>query len=259
MTYEHMNPDRFADSAGVPWEGRTLQPNPHSNDDGAADPALAQALAEFGANRVSSAQVVLALASARVLVPLIANLGEAEEGAHGHKVDKSAELSIVAVQTPDGQAALPVFTSVETMKVWNPLARPVPVQGQRAALAAATEGQTRLVIDAGSETEFVLRRPAIWALAQNQTWIPAHLNEKVFEAFKAVVDLHPQVLKFNLADGDPTCRLQNEELQVRLGLSPDLTEFQIEQLVAKLSEGWAQRGEIPQFVDSLHLKIVSVA
>ena len=259
MTSEHINPNRFTDSAGVPWAGRTLQPNPHSNDDGSADPALIAALSAFARGQVSSGQVVQALAAARVLVPLIANLGEQGEGAHGHTVDKSAELSIVAVQTPDGQAALPVFSSVATMQAWNPQARPVPVQGQRAALAAATEGQTRLVIDAGTETEFVLRRPAIWALAQNQTWVPTHQNEQVFEAFKAVVDLHPQVLKFNLADGDPTCRLQNEELQVRLGLPAHFTDAQIEQLVASLSEGWAQQSSIAEMVDSLHLKIVSVA
>ncbi|MFM5904747.1 MAG: SseB family protein [Micrococcales bacterium] len=259
MAHEHMNPDRFADSAGVPWAGRTLQPNPHSNDDGSADPALLEALVAFGEQRASSAEVVSALGSARVLVPLIANLGDSAEGAHGQKVDKSADLSIVSVKTPDGQEALPVFTSVATMNAWNPQARPVPVQGQRAALAAATEGQTRLVIDAGSETEFVLRRPAIWALAQNQPWIPAHVNEQVFLAFKAVVDSYPQVLKFNLADADPTCRLANEELQVRLGLSADLSENQIEQLVARLSEGWASQAAIPEFVDSLHLKIVAVS
>ena len=34
-----------ADSAGVPWEGRSFRPNPAAGDDGSADAALADALA----------------------------------------------------------------------------------------------------------------------------------------------------------------------------------------------------------------------
>ena len=42
-----MSPDTdpgSRDSAGVPWEGRSFEPNPHAGDDGSADPALLAAL-----------------------------------------------------------------------------------------------------------------------------------------------------------------------------------------------------------------------
>ncbi len=40
-----------ADSAGVPWEGRSFESNPHAADDGSADPALLAALLRFRAGR----------------------------------------------------------------------------------------------------------------------------------------------------------------------------------------------------------------
>ena len=42
-----------ADSAGVPWEGRRFESNPHSADDGSADPALLAALEAFRAGFAS--------------------------------------------------------------------------------------------------------------------------------------------------------------------------------------------------------------
>ena len=158
--HKHINKDRFADSAGVPWEGRSFESNPFSNDDGSANPALIEALAEFSANPTDPGAVFQAFAASRLLIPLLADLGESGEGAHGQTVDKSADLSIVTVQTPDGQTGLPVFSSVESMARWNKIARPVPSDAIRVALAAASEGNTRIVLDPGSETEFVFRRPS---------------------------------------------------------------------------------------------------
>jgi hypothetical protein len=40
----------------------------------------------------------------------VAELGESEIGPNGLMVDKSADLAIVAVATPDGQSAIPAFT-----------------------------------------------------------------------------------------------------------------------------------------------------
>jgi len=52
--HEHINQDRFADSAGVPWAGRSFEPNPHANDDGSADPALLLALTNFRAQHLAA-------------------------------------------------------------------------------------------------------------------------------------------------------------------------------------------------------------
>ena len=87
-------------------------------------------------------------------------------GAHGLAVDKTQELSIVTVAAPDGRRVLPVFTSVAAMSRWDAAARPVPADGVRTAVAASADDTDLIVIDPGSETEFVLRRPAVWAIAQ---------------------------------------------------------------------------------------------
>ena len=123
----------FADSAGVPWDGRAFSENPFADDDGSANPALIEALAAFRANPTDPRGVFKAFAASRLLIPLLADLGESGEGAHGQTVDKSADLSIVTVETPDGQTGLPVFSSVAAMSVWNKTARPVPAASRSAA------------------------------------------------------------------------------------------------------------------------------
>lgn len=57
------------DSAGVPWEGRSFESNPHASDDGSADPALLAALLRFRAGEGSQVDVVDAFRTARVLIP----------------------------------------------------------------------------------------------------------------------------------------------------------------------------------------------
>ena len=137
MSHE-MNPNRFSDSAGVPWEGRELEENRFAGDDGSAPKEFLTAIAGFRVGVKGQADVVNALRSSRLLVPLLAKLGESEIGANGLKVDKSAELSIVTVKAPDDQEALVVFSSVASMQHWNPSARPVPTDAIRVCLAAAS-------------------------------------------------------------------------------------------------------------------------
>ena len=100
--------DKYSDSAGVPWEGRSFEQNAFAEDDGKTPKALAAALADVP---IDKSALVAALTDSRLLIPLIATLGESEQGSHGQLVDKSAELAIVAVATPDKQTAIPVFSS----------------------------------------------------------------------------------------------------------------------------------------------------
>lgn len=152
----------LGDSAGQPWQGREFDDNPFGDDDGTAPPALLGALAAFRAGEVGPEAVVDALRASRLLIPLVAELGDEGTTDAGLTVDKSQELSIVTVSGPDGRSVLPVFSSVTAMQTWNPAARPVPADGRRVALAAASEETEIVVLDPTSETEFVLRRPAVW-------------------------------------------------------------------------------------------------
>ena len=92
-----------ADSAGVPWEGRSFEPNPHSGDDGSADTTLLAALEAFHAGTGDAVAIVDAYREARLLIPLVAEAGDVGIAPSGHTVDKTQELSIVTVAAPGGR------------------------------------------------------------------------------------------------------------------------------------------------------------
>ena len=251
------NNSPLADSAGVPWEGRSFEPNSFAGDDGSADPALIAAIESLRSGSGNVAAVVDAFRSARLLVPLLAKLGESEVGVHGQVVDKSADLSIVTVETPDQQNGLPVFSSVESMKTWNTDARPVPVDAVKAALAAAQEGNTRIILDAGSPTEFVIRRPAIAAVAQELPWSHPSKDDRVHAAFAAATAELPEILGFELADIDPQSVLAAAELQLELRLVADLEREKLDEVLQGLAKALAESHDIAEYVDSLRVKLVS--
>jgi hypothetical protein len=250
---------KFTDSAGVPWAGRSFDINPYSGDNGEADPNLIETLAKFRGGEVGAEQVLSAIGQARLLIPLIANLGESGGGAHGHQVDKSADLSIVTVLTPDNQRALPVFSSVAAMNHWNPDARPVPNDGRKVALAAASEGNTRLVLDPMSETEFVIRRPGIAAIAQDLPWVVPANNPQVVDFINSVLGEVGQVESLTLVDGDPTCKLLGQELLVVLYLEPGLTEIELKSLEEDFFAKIASSEQFVELVDSVGVKFLQAS
>lgn len=248
--------DHSADSAGVPWEGRSFHSNPHSGDDGSADPALLAALTAFRGGSGSQAEVVEAYRSARLLIPLVAEKGDEGVGPTGLVVDKTQELSIVTVAAPDGRRVLPVFSSVAAMSRWDATARPVPADGVRTALAAADDDTDLIVLDPGSETEFVLRRPAVWAIAQGQRWEPSFASPEVYGALQRSVGGELAVLDLEVAAGDPDARLRGPELVVRLHLVHGLLQEELDAVLARLAKRWAADDRIAVLVDSLTVKLV---
>lgn len=248
-----------ADSAGVPWEGREFHPNASADDDGSASPVLLEALRRFRAREVGEAEVVEAVRQARLLAPLMAEAGETGTTPDGRLVDKTQELSLVTLAGPDGRAVQPAFTSVETMVSWNPAARPVPVSGPRVALAAAGDGTELVVLDPTADTEFVLRRPALWALAQSRAWTPSYLDEQVLHAFLAGAEPEPEVAAVELLPGDPTARLKGPELVVRLRVADGLDRSGLSDLLSRLRNRWTSHTTIADRVDSLTVRVVSAA
>ena len=132
---EHPGGARLLAGAGAP------------DDTGDADPALAAALAAYAADPAREPEVLAALAEARLLVPVVATLGEAETGPDGLVRDKSADMATVLLRGADGRLALLAFTGLETMRRWDPEARPVPVPARTAALAAIQDGAAALLVD----------------------------------------------------------------------------------------------------------------
>lgn len=211
---------RPADSAGVAWEGRDLRgqgiegsANPlhaFDHDDGTADPAWAAVLGRLAQGEADEADVVRTLSRMRVfaaVVPTVAETSEHEHSGHDHEHgetlhgDKAADVALVSLQSRDGRRALPVFTSVPALTSWNPQARPVAAWMPRACLSAVEEGNELVVVDPGAETTFVVRRPAVWALGQQQDWTPSYQDPSLARAVGSVVDLVPGLERIGLAPG----------------------------------------------------------
>ena len=265
----------MSDSAGVPWEGRKFEHAPASADDGSAPTALIRALRLFreagvreagvreagvreagvGEATIGEAGVVDTIRDSRLLIPLVAHLGELGIDAHHHTGDKSAELSIVTVSGPDGRNVMPVFSSVDAMQRWNPLARPVPANAVRVALAAASEGTELVVLDPTSPTEFAIRRPALWAIAQSQAWIPSYLDPEILDEFRNSAAFEPTVASVSLEPGDPDARLVGPELVVLLTLTPGLAGSELHALLERLQSRWTVSERITTRVDSLKVQL----
>jgi hypothetical protein len=252
---DHINPNRYTDSAGVPWEGRALEENKFAGDDGNAPKELIEVIASFRQGLVGAEKVVDQIRTSRLLVPLIAELGEAEVGPHGKLVDKSAELSVVTVKSPDDQDSLVVFSSVTSMSNWNPNARPVPTDAVRVCLAAASQLSTRVVLDPGSENEFVLRRPVIAKIAQSFSWLPPEKNEDVKKVVGDSMAGEKLVLNFELRSGDSKSLLKGAELEIVVRLEKGAAPESVRELIERLSQFWSRSELFAASVDSVAIKL----
>ncbi|WP_232676072.1 SseB family protein [Nocardioides sp. R-C-SC26] len=138
------------------------------DDTGEIDPALESALAAYAAapTDIDGFGAVLdALGRSRVLVPVMAVLGEVEYDEQGLAHDKSSDMAAVLLEGADGRLALLGFTSTEALSAWRPDARPVPVTAVTAALAAVQEKAAALVLDVGGPVPFVVEGEHLRGLA----------------------------------------------------------------------------------------------
>mgnify|MGYP002719404332 FL=1 len=209
----------LTDSAGVPWADRDLSgagidgsSNPlhaFDADDGTAPQEWDETMRRLAAQQASEEDAVDVLSRIRVFAAVVPTLAEDSEhvhvhddgSEHTHHGDKQADVALVTLEAADGRKALPVFTSVPALTAWNPQARPVAVWMPRACLSAVDEGCELVVVDAGAEHTFVVRRPAVWALAQQKTWIPSYRDQELAEEIASVADLVPHLLNLGLAPG----------------------------------------------------------
>ncbi|MFI9722405.1 SseB family protein [Streptomyces sp. NPDC052396] len=184
-----------------------------SDDNGSADPALAQALAAWSADRSDRSaeeRVLAALTGARLLVPVVAVLGEVEEGPDGLKREKTSDMAVPTLQAPDGRRALPAFTSLETLARWRADARPVAVPLHQALQAAAHEKADTIVLDLAGPVTYPLTGAALLALAEGRTSADPLADPAVAEALREVLAAEPAVRLAQLVparDADGTLAL----------------------------------------------------
>ncbi|MFE1954263.1 MULTISPECIES: SseB family protein [Streptomyces] len=176
-------------------------PDPgYSDDDGSADPRLAEALAAWSADRSAHGPVLAALKDARLLVPIVAVLGEVEEDENGLRREKTSDMAVPTLKAGD-RKALPAFTSTASLALWDPAARPVAVPLHQALQAAAHEKADTVVIDLAGPVPYELTGSALYALAEGRTDTDPLADPAVVEAVRAAVAAEPAIARAHLGPG----------------------------------------------------------
>jgi len=181
------------------------------DDRGAADPRVAAALAAFLAGQGSERAALSALAAARLLVPVVANLAEGSGPANG---DASSEMALPMLIGRDGRPALLAFTGLDALTRWRPDARPVPAQADRVWRAAVAEG-CAVVIDVAGPVPLAVEGARLAALAAGQPVPPPHEDPDVRAEVEAAIAGEPGITGFTLAAG----RHDGADLAVTLRLA----------------------------------------
>ncbi|MFF3555233.1 SseB family protein [Streptomyces tsukubensis] len=177
-----------------------------SEDDGTADPRLTAALAAWAGDRTADGAegaVLAALAGTRLLVPVVAVLGEVETDENGLRREKTSEMAVPTLTAGD-RRALPAFTSLETLARWDPKARPVAVPLHQALKAVAHEQADTLVLDLAGPVPYQLSGAALRALAEGRTSADPLDDPAVTGAVREVMAAEPAVVRVHLLPGDGT-------------------------------------------------------
>jgi hypothetical protein len=161
--------------------GRTIPQPAFDGDDGAADPRVAAALASYAKDPGRHLDVFLVLQRGRVLVPVVAVIGEvgqanagpAREPTGDLPVSSGVEMATALLTGRDGRQALLAFTSLETLAAWRTEARPVPVPAALAARSALQEGAEALLVDVAGPTPYAVEGDLLEGLARGWTLVPA--------------------------------------------------------------------------------------
>ncbi len=185
-------------------------------DDGAVDPAVAAALAAYAAGQGSEHAALTALATSRLLVPVVAVVTEEEGGASGEgggapaadeggsgaaedrggprerRREKSTEMALPTLIGQDGRAAILAFTCLDALTRWRPDARPVPVPAARAWLAGTQEASA-VVIDVAGPVPLAVEGARLAALAAGRPVPLPHQDPDVLAALRAALATEPLI------------------------------------------------------------------
>ncbi|MEY9990013.1 hypothetical protein ABIE67_002045 [Streptomyces sp. V4I8] len=179
---------------------KNIPDSPFSDDDGSASPRLSAALAAWAEDRTAEGPVLAALKEARLLVPVVAVLGEVEEDENGLRHEKTSDMAVPTLKAGD-RVALPAFTSTDSLARWDPAARPVAVPLHQALRAAAHEKADTIVLDMAGPVPFELTGRALLALAEGRTTTDPLADPAVREAVRAAVAAESSVLSAHLGPG----------------------------------------------------------
>lgn len=149
------------DPSRQPAKDRLAQPSSRFlGDDGRPDPVVRAALAA-AVDHVSYSRAVVALCTARLLMPIVAS---GDETGH-HDPDRHADMA--AVTLSDGATShLLAFTGVDALRTWQTEARPVLCHLDELAASVRQAGASAILLDAAGPAPFVLGADMVDTIAQ---------------------------------------------------------------------------------------------
>ena len=211
--------------------------SPFRDDHGSAEPRVAAALAAFGSGQGSEHAALTALASSRLLVPIVAVAAESdsEPQSPGHSRpggepqgsghtrldsepqspghtrpdsgDSGAEMSLPTLVGRDGRRAIPAFTCSQALAMWRQQARPVPEPAAQVWRAAA-EDACAVIVDVAGPVPIAIDGARLTALADGRPVPLPHQDPDVLAAVRAAGAGLPAIAGLSVAAADDGSDLQ---------------------------------------------------
>ena len=128
-------------------DGRSIPDPGFAGDHGEPGAALAAALAAYVAGSGSQVDALAAVRESRLLVPVVAVLGEVEVDQRGLAHDKTSDMATVLLQGADGRMALLAFSGMPALQ----------------------DGAAAIVVDVAGPATFVVEGQDLEGLAQGWT------------------------------------------------------------------------------------------
>lgn len=155
-------------------------------------------LAAYAAGQAAETAVLTAIAAARLLVPVVAVLAEANSDG----TEKETEMALPTLIGNDGRKAVIAFTGVETVTRWRQDARPVPVPATSLWPAVTAEEADAVVVDVAGPVPLVIEGARLRALAAGEPVPPPHADPDVYAQVAAVAAAFGLSSNGENADGD---------------------------------------------------------
>lgn len=174
-----------------------------AGDDGAADPVISAALAEYSAGRAGEHAVLALVGAARLLVPVVPAPGAGP-----------AEMVAPRLVGADGRLAVPAFTCVESMRRWRAEARPSPAATADVCRQALAE-DAAVVLDVAGPVMLAIEGARLAAMAADQPVPGPEDDPDIARTVTAAVASAAPGAVARLRSGEP-----GSDLVVEVGLPP---------------------------------------
>jgi hypothetical protein len=207
--------------------GRNIPQPRYAHDDGRADSRVTAALLAYAQGRAGEHEVLMALADARLLIPVVAVLTEeADPGPDGLRREKHSDMALPTLIGQDGRRGVLGFTSAETLRRWRPDARPVAVHARDACRAVLDENAHALVVDVAGPVQFAIEGNRLYTFAEGRPVPRPFEDPDLLAAIEAAFAMETEVTGVKVGPG------AGAELAVRFSLAPGADERTTVQRVA---------------------------